>query len=1206
MIISETTVNSVRYRSDTSGHHETVTSSPTLCVFPLLRPSAAGGIFRLLLAAVLVCAGLFGQEDARGRITGKVQDPSGAPVPNVAVYSTENSTQVKVSATTNTSGSYELPYLEPGTYTLRASASGFTTYERTNVEVRAADRLTIDVALAVGSVNESVIVSGQVPLVDTGSANQGQVTDQRLLADLPLSGGNPLTLIQMAPGVLNLAQVNHPSLSIGASQIITNAAVNGTRNNLSEFTVDGAPDMQKSGNTAFTPPDSMVAEVKVQTATYDAGVGRVPGADMNVVLKTGTNQIHGALMEAHTDQHLEGLTLFSRQYLYNPSTGPINAAKESYVNPLNILNRYSAVLTGPVVLPKIYNGHNRTFFAVAYEGINRPVITLGSAVTVPTDAERTGDFSALLKVGSNYQIYDPATIAPNGAGHFSRQPFANNIIPASRLDPAALGLLKYYPVANTSGLSNGENNYIPDTSQANNQTNEVVKIDHNFNDRQRAFLRWDHQTQDFSSDPLVGTETNVTDRWWRTDGVVIDFVNVFSPTLLNDSRIGFTRFDASDKPIMSGFNLTGAGFSPKLTGELNPAAIQFPTLNVSAYQPLGGAANDDEATNYFIASNDLSWSKGLAILHFGAEFRLYRDDSWNIASESPSMTFASTYTNGPVDTTAGSPIGQGLASFLLGIPSSGTISQASSYADQSYNYAFYFQSDWRLTRTLTINTGVRYDYDSPITERYNRSVKGFDFGVQNPISARVLANYAQNPAAGIPASQFQVNGGLTFAGVNGQPREIWDSSHLNFAPRAGLAWQVQRNTTLRAGYGIFFVPTGADYNAVTQTGFTSTTTLNPTLDNGLNFIASLENPFPNGLIQPAGASNRLETYLGQSVSFFPNDLKSPYVQRWSADVQHQFPKGIFLDVSYVGNRGTRLAVTRQYDTLPAADLSTSPVRDPTTINYLTAQVANPFYPLLPGTNLSSTTVARSQLLLPYPEFTGVSSPLPDGYSYYHSLQVLTERRFANGFTVQFNWVWSKFMEATSFLNASDPMPSKVISDLDRTHILHGRGIYELPFGHGKPFFSAAHGFVRQLVEGWQVQATWQFNTGAALGFGNALLLEPIQDVALPSGQRTIAHWLNTAAFNTNSGAALADNIVTLSTRFSGVRAPGVDNWNLSAVKNFRLTERIKLQFRTEFLDAFNHTDLNPPNTTPTSAAFGQITGAANQPRFVFFTLKLTF
>jgi hypothetical protein len=556
------------------------------------------------------------------------------------------------------------------------------------------------------------------------------------------------------------------------------------------------------------------------------------------------------------------------------------------------------------------------------------------------------------------------------------------------------------------------------------------------------------------------------------------------------------------------------------------------------------------------------------------------------------MTFGSTYTNGPLDSSPASPIGQGLASFLLAIPSSGSVNQNASYADQSYNYAFYVQSDWRILPNLTINTGLRYDYDSPITERFNRSVEGFAFTATNPISSQVPA--------------FPVTGGLTFAGVNGQPRQLWNASHVNFAPRIGLALQINPKTTFRAGYGIFFVPTGADYNAATQTGFTSTTTLNPTLNNGQTFIASLENPFPSGLVQPVGASKGLSTNLGQAVSFFPSTLKSPYMQRWSADVQRQLPLGIFLDLTYVGNRGTHLAVTRQYDALPNADLSTTGSRNQAVINNLTAQVPNPFYPLLPGTGLSSTTVARQQLLLPYPEFTGVSASEPVGYSWYHALQVLSERRFANGFTMQFNWVWSKFMESTSFLNPADPVPSPVISDLDRTHTLHLSSIYELPFGKGKPFLSSAHGVVRNLVEGWQLEATWQHNTGAPLGFGNALLLQPLQNVPLSGGQQAIAHWFNTAAFDTNSADQLASNLITLSTRFSGIRAPGVDNWNMSAVKNFYILERVKLQFRTEFLDAFNHTDLSAPNTSPTSAQFGQITSAANQPRFIYFGLKLTF
>ncbi len=482
----------------------------------------------------------------------------------------------------------------------------------------------------------------------------------------------------------------------------------------------------------------------------------------------------------------------------------------------------------------------------------------------------------------------------------------------------------------------------------------------------------------------------------------------------------------------------------------------------------------------------------------------------------------------------------------------------------------------------------------------------FNFTTVNPIAPQVLANYAHNPVAQVPVSQFQVNGGLTFAGVGGQPRQLWDASHLNFAPRIALAWQLNPNTVIRTGYGIFYVPQGVDHNAVNQTGFTQATTLNPSLDNGLTFIASLSNPYPGGFLQPLGAGGGLQTSLGQAVTAFPADLKSAYMQRWSFGVQRQLPKRIFLDVSYVGNRGTKLAVTRQYDALPAQYLSRSPVRDQATINSLTAQVSNPFYPLLPSTGLSGTTVALQQLLLPYPQFTGVSVNEPDGYSWYHSLQTMTERRFANGVTAQFTWVWSKFMEATAFRNASDPLPEKLISDLDRTHVLHFNGIYELPFGKGKHWLSSAHGLTQVLAGGWQGEAIWQHNTGAPLGFGNSLLIAPLQNVPLPSGQQTLAEWFNTAAFDRKSADQLASNLVTLSTRFSGVRAPGIDLWNMSGVKTFPLPERFRLQFRAEFLNALNHTNLSAPNTSPTSTAFGSITSATGNPRSIVFGLKLSF
>ena len=433
------------------------------------------------------------------------------------------------------------------------------------------------------------------------------------------------------------------------------------------------------------------------------------------------------------------------------------------------------------------------------EGLNRPQIVQGGQVTVPTLAERAGDFSALLKVGSNYQIYDPATIAAAGNGRFSRQPFAGNIIPASRLDKTAVSFLHYWPDPNQAGNADGVNNYHALTTQANRQKNIVAKVNHNFNDRNRAFVRYNYASQLYIANPLVGTKTNVPDRLRYTDGAVFDDVHVISPTLLNDFRAGFTRYEQSNTPELAGFDLTGAGFSPTLTAAIDPRARQFPTISVAGYQSLGGAANNDAVTNYLTTSNDLTWSRGAALFRFGGEFRLYRSNSAALGGENPTLNFNQTWTNGPLDNSPAAPIGQGFASYLLGIPSGGSINLADSYADQSYNYAFDFQSDWRLTSTLTLNAGVRYDYDAPVTERFNRSVGTFDFTDANPLAVQVLAKYAQNPIPQVPVSQFRVNGGLSFAGVNGQPRAIWETSHQNFAPRVGLAWHVQRDIVIRAG-----------------------------------------------------------------------------------------------------------------------------------------------------------------------------------------------------------------------------------------------------------------------------------------------------------------------------------------------------------------------------------------------------------------------
>jgi len=328
------------------------------------------------------------------------------------------------------------------------------------------------------------------------------------------------------------------------------------------------------------------------------------------------------------------------------------------------------------------------------------------------------------------------------------------------------------------------------------------------------------------------------------------------------------------------------------------------------------------------------------------------------------------------------------------------------------------------------------------------------------------------------------------------------------------------------------------------------------------------------------------------------------MQRWSFSIQQQLPKLVMIDITYLGNRGTRLAANRQYDPIPNSALSKSLVRDQTTINFLNATFPNPFSPL-PGSNIAGTTVARSQLLRPYPEFTSITGDEPQGYSWYQSLQVVGQRRFRQGYTFQGNYTFSKMMEATGYLNGSDGMPEKVISDLDRTHRLSLSGIYELPFGKGRQYLATVHPAVRQVVGGWQLQLTAQLNGGAPLAFGNVQLVSDITTVPLGSAQ-TLDRWFNTAAFNRDSTQQLASNLRIVSSRFAGVRAPGVQIWDISAVKNVSIREKWRVQFRAELLNALNHSNLNPPNVDPTSTLFGTITSTPGYPRFLHLGLKITY
>jgi hypothetical protein len=538
-------------------------------------------------------------------------------------------------------------------------------------------------------------------------------------------------------------------------------------------------------------------------------------------------------------------------------------------------------------------------------------------------------------------------------------------------------------------------------------------------------------------------------------------------------------------------------------------------------------------------------------------------------------------------------MGQELASMLLGIPA-GSMSVAASSALQDKYYALFLHDDFKVTSRLTLNLGLRYELETPMTERYNRLVAGFAASESNPIESAAIANYARAPTPELAPSAFRVLGGYTFLNERGAARSPFRGEKNNFLPRIGFAYQLAPKTVLRGGYGIYYDSLGVNAQVALQTGFSQSTPIQASLDNGLSFVASLANPFPNGLISAPGPTAGLRTNLGQGINFYNYDLKHPYSQRWSMGVQQVLPGAWLIDASYVANRGVRLPVTRQLNETPARYLSTSPTRDQATIDYLSAAFPNPFRGLDP---IYGATISRAGLLRPYPHFGSITTEEPIGYSWYHSLQTRIERRFSRGYTFQLSYVWSKNMEAVEFLNPTDPAPVEVISAFDRRHRLAASGIWEIPVGRGRALGSRMPSVLNFVAGGWQLGGVASIQSGAPLNWGNVIFNGDVDDIVLPAGERSVDRWINTGAgFNRNSSQQLGSNIRTFPLRFSGIRQDVLSRWDFSLIKNFTIYEDVTFQFRAEVFNAWNHASFSAPNLSPISSAFGTITGTATESR----------
>ncbi|MBI5281590.1 MAG: carboxypeptidase regulatory-like domain-containing protein [Candidatus Solibacter usitatus] len=1152
----------------------------------------------LCLLALTLAALPASAQDTRGTVLGRVTDPSGGAIPGAQVKTTNIATGVALTVKTNESGNFTVPYLLPGIYTVSAETTGFKKSIRENVQVRVNDSVELNFALAVGDVTESIAVTAETPLLSTAEASLGQVVDERRVLELPIFSGNAMEFTLLAPGTVNGTdmRLRKAPFNNAPSQFSTDGS--GVFNN--EFNIDGITNTFSDSvnvRVAFSPPQSSIGEFKVQTSSFDAQSGHTMGSVVNINTKGGGNDFHGQLHWWVRHSDLDTPTIHQ-----NRAAKPGQRVIAVYQD-----NRYGGSVGGPVILPRLYNGRNRTFWHFTYEANKFGDPNVGASTsTVPRANWRNGDFSDLLRLGANYQYYDPATIKATGTGAFSRDPIPGNILPASRLNPVGKAIFNLYPLPNQPGNADGGNNYFLAGKAIEDYWTTIGRIDHVFNEKNRMFVRahrdfWEEDKNRSFGNSVNGIILNRINR-----AIAFDDVHMFSPTFLLNFRYGLTQQEFPERRVSQGFDLTSLGFSSTLAALIPAGQSAVPYTQIGHLTSLSSSESGDGLASSVVNTwvGNFTWVKGNHNLRFGPEVRLYRVFSDRHSNDNaPNLNFSDVWARGPLNTSPAPPVGAPMVAALLGIPG-GSMSRSGSFAIQDTYYALYFQDDWKVSRKLTLNLGLRAEHESPVTERFNRSVTAFLASTANPISAAAIARYsASTRVPEVPLSAFKVNGGLSFANAGGNPREFWDGMGWTWLPRIGLAYQATPRIVLRAGYGVFYGSIGSFKSGALLNGFSQSTPIEASNDNGLTFKTTLANPLPNGLLAPSAPGSGMTTSLNSNITYYANQRVQPYSQRWSVGLQEEFPLGFMGEASYVGNRNTRLGATRNINGTPLSALSTSPTRDQTAISYLAQAFTSPFFGLDPL--FTSSTISREQMLRPYPHFGAVSYADPVGYSWFHSLQARLEKRMTRGFTLQISYTWSKAMEATQFLNAADPMPYESLASIDRAHRIVGSGIWELPFGKGRHWGANMNRFAEFFAGGWQLAGVYQRQSGQPIEWGQMLITGDSSTLALPSSQRNTDRWFNTGIFNRNSAQQLASNVRTFPFRFSNVRFDSQRRLDFSLNKSFRLSETARIRFRADTFNVRNEPVLRGPATGPTASSFGAIT-AQEPPRSFQFSLQVIF
>ena len=1180
--------------------------------------SLAAAVLAVLLAASFPVT--LRAQESRGKITGTVTDPNKAAVPGATVTVSDPSRGTSVALTTNDEGFFQAPYLLPGTYQVIVEVSGFKKFIQENVVLQINETRSLDITLELGGTQETVTVLASAAELNSSDANLGQTVDNKRIEELPLTHGDPYTLVGLSPGVAytgstRLDRPFEPTHIIGY-------AINGTRGNRSDLLIDGAPSTATANANeviaSYVPPSDIVQEFKVQTSTYDSQFGNTEGGVTSITIKSGTNNLHGTA------------------YIWTEPGGM--AANDFFGKargqgrPYTFSNRPGFSLNGPVRIPHLYNGKDKTFFLFGYEGIrdSRPRFDAGSSVFVPTQALRNGDFSAF---SSNITIYNPLSRRPNpnSAGQFISDPYPGNIIPAAGspgcgvtvacLNPTAQAILKFYSLPKQSGLlGNIFDSQL--TEKTKPYDNYTFRIDQQFNQNNRLFVRGSWYNRDSHYNDYLNSAASGVNFQFQSRQGVIDDVWTLNPTTVLNVRYGynhFVRFQDQDEDAR-GFDLTQLGFSAGYNNLIPEDIRRFPRIDFPSNTVLGTAfGNENRPVDSHAVSAVINKALNKHSLKFGAEQRIYREnDVFSSNDQTGQFVFDNTYTR--QNSASGTDFNglQAFAAFLVGLPSTQQIVRRADYSEYSKTWGFFVQDDYRVSPKLTLNLGLRYEVETPLVERQNKSVSGFDFGYTQPFQATAQAKYAALNDANLKAKLSTINtaGGLLFAGKD-TGSGLYSTPKNTFLPRAGFAYQWNDRTVLRGGFGLFAGFLGERRGDVIQPGFTRTTTLTTVNNaNGAPIPRSFTDSLTNITIsEPVGNAAGRQTGLGTGISFFNQNPKVSKQARWSIGVQRQLWGGWVADMEYVGNYGYDIEIVRNINALPNQYLNTDNSRTQAMVDnntFLTGTVANPFAGLaeFANTSFANATISRSQLLRPFPQFGDILTTNNDGKTWYHSGQVAVEKRFSQGYTIQTAYTWSKWLQATEYLNPGDARPTKMISDQDTPHRLALSAMYEFPFGKGREFLSNGGWLTNAIFGGWQLGGTLQMQSGFPIAFGSFNITSSATSgdlfynggqIAIPSSQRGTARWFNTAAFasaltTTGTLATPVNHLRTLPYRFSSVRRDYIKNLDLTLKKDILVREGMKVQLRFEALNALNEPYFPAPVTTATSADFGKIS-ASNQDNY---------